>query len=175
LASAGKQVYEFRYQFLPDLLSAAAEHASGVLNSQHVAFAYRATVEREGDIEANFKTALEHSRPREQALGVTLVGPHRDDIAIRKNEMDLRRFGSEGEQRSAAIALKLAEAGLLQRMRSEAPVFLLDEIASELDPERSERLFNLLATQGQIFYAAAKPVPAQGKVFKVNAGKVEEA
>lgn len=94
---------------------------------------------------------------------------------ISKAGRELRRFGSEGEQRSASIGLKLAEAELLYAQRRESPVLLIDEVASELDPERSRRLFALLATRGQVFYAAAKPIPGQGRVFHVEAGKIQAA
>jgi DNA replication and repair protein RecF len=228
LVNAGDEVYRLRHAFLPGLLRAAGEIAAGLsVTADHrssagtdLRFSYRSSVNHEGELRGNFLAALRSGRAREQALGVTLSGPHRDDIIIQKTQRadpeakpdpgravrsgepsefrtphsaprtpddvssttrpfdcsttprELRRFGSEGEQRTASIALKLAEARLLREQRQEAPLFLLDEIASELDSERSRRLFALLESQGQIFYAAAKPIPASGKVFSVAAGEI---
>lgn len=184
LIEAGAEVYRLRYAHLPGLLSDATRHVAELSGGNGVEFSYQPTVTPEGDLRANFLTALEKQRERERALGFTLSGPHRDDILIQKAGVELRRFGSEGEQRSASIALKLAEAQLLRSQRQEAPVFLLDEIASELDAERSQRLFALLETQGQMLYAAAKPIldsplatrcSPLNKIFHIHAGEVKEA
>jgi recombinational DNA repair ATPase RecF len=90
----------------------------------------------------------------------SLVGPHRDDLRIRRGERDLRRFGSVGEQRLAGIALRLAEADLLLGAAGTRPVFLLDEIASELDEERAGLVFGLITERGQMVYAAARRISA---------------
>ena len=175
LAQAGGTIYELRNRYLPDLLRGAGAISAELFDTEATEFSYHATVNTDGDVRASFREALERHRPREQELGFTLAGPHRDDIMISKAGRELRRFGSEGEQRSASIGLKLAEAELLYAQRRESPVLLIDEVASELDPERSRRLFALLATRGQVFYAAAKPIPGQGRVFHVEAGKIQAA
>jgi len=175
LVLGGTAIYQQRNRYLPALFKIAIESAQTLFAGWQTEITYRASVSQEGDVAANFHQALERHRLRERELGVTLAGPHRDDITILKNGIELRKFGSEGEQRSASIALKLAEAHLIQEQRKEAPVFLLDEIASELDAERSRELFALLASRGQVFYAAAKPIPAQGRIFHVTAGKIQKA
>jgi DNA replication and repair protein RecF len=188
LINTGSIVYHLRQRYLPGLLEAARQSAEELLPGRFVAFGYRSSVRSDGDLTANYRVAFESARARERLLGTTLVGPHRDDIVIRKTvgpqveprppvpePLELRRFGSEGEQRSASIALKLAEARLLRAERRTEPVFLLDEIASELDPDRSARLFRVLEREGQIFYAAAKPIPGAGRRFHVEAGEVQTA
>lgn len=175
LVTAGTAVYQQRNRYLPALFRIAVESSQSLFAGWQTEITYRASVLQEGDVAANFHQALERHRVRERELGATLAGPHRDDIIVLKNGIELRKFGSEGEQRSASIALKLAEAHLIQEQRKEAPVFLLDEIASELDAERSRELFTLLASRGQVFYAAAKPIPTQGRTFHVTAGKIQEA
>lgn len=174
LVTSGTAIYQQRNRYLPALFRIAAESAQALFAGWQTEITYRASVKQEGDLTANFHQALERLHQRERELGVTLAGPHRDDIIILRNGIELRRFGSEGEQRSASIALKLSEAHLIQEQRQEAPVFLLDEIASELDAERSRELFKLLASRGQVFYAAAKPIPAQGRIFHVTAGKIQK-
>jgi DNA replication and repair protein RecF len=175
LVAAGVTIYQVRSRYLPILFQQAAEIAGRLAAGQKLSASYRSTVNLEGDLTVSFSEALARTRGRATELGMVIVGPHRDDVMVMKDDIELRRFGSEGEQRSASVALKLAEAKLLQDELHEAPLFLLDEIASELDPGRSGELFAILAQRGQMFYAAAKPIPAAGKVFHVEAGKIQEA
>jgi DNA replication and repair protein RecF len=94
-------------------------------------------------------TAFERSR------GMTMYGPHRDDLAITIDGRPVRNFGSQGQQRSAAIALKLAEADLLGQELGEQPVILLDEIFAELDSARAANLVGQLDPGCQVFIASA--------------------
>jgi DNA replication and repair protein RecF len=84
--------------------------------------------------------AMHRQRPEEIARGMTLFGPHRDELRITSNGLDLRTYGSRGQNRTAMLALKLAEAAWLQQHTGESPVLLLDEVLAELDPQRREDL-----------------------------------
>ena len=103
--------------------------------------------------------ALAASRQEERHRGYTVVGPHRDDIAITLNGRDARRQASQGEQRSLALALRLAGHALVQNERDVTPLLLLDDVFSELDPLRSDRLLRLLPP-GQTLVTTATPLPA---------------
>ncbi len=95
---------------------------------------------------------------REIWQGSTLIGPHREDLAIRDGEgRALPVFASRGEHRSAVLALKLAEAEWLRAASHEAPVFLLDDVLSELDAGRREALVEALPADAQVFVTAALP------------------
>ncbi|MBI4545116.1 MAG: DNA replication and repair protein RecF [Gemmatimonadetes bacterium] len=115
------------------------------------------------DIAAAFHLALERNTARERERGVTLAGPHRDDLlmALEGNgaSLDLREFGSGGQQRTAAIALRLVEAETVRQERGREPLTLLDDVFAELDPGRSRRLLELLeaGTRGQVILTAPKP------------------
>jgi len=113
----------------------------------------RADVDPE-DIAASFERQLRERREDELARGVTLVGPHRDDLVLKLDGHDLRGFGSQGEQRTAALALVLAEAHLLHRATREQPVLLLDDVLSELDQQRRDRLLEHVAAEGQALVTA---------------------
>jgi DNA replication and repair protein RecF len=97
--------------------------------------------------------------------GFTTAGPHRDDLVIRAQLetegplRDLRAYGSGGQKRTAAIALRLVEADSLRAARGREPVYLLDDVFAELDRERAERVFRLLedGRSGQVFLTAPKP------------------
>jgi DNA replication and repair protein RecF len=90
--------------------------------------------------------------------GYTTIGPQRDDILLTLNGRDARRQASQGEQRSLALALRLGGHELVQRTRGVDPLLLLDDVFSELDPQRSDRLLRLLPV-GQTLVTTASPLP----------------
>lgn len=121
--------------------------------------------------------AVGASAEREERRGATQVGPHRDDVAISAQvrvsepERDLRSFGSGGQQRTAAIALRLTEADTLRERHEREPVYLLDDVFAELDRDRSERVLQLLdeGRVGQVILTA----PKKGDIT-IRGGALEE-
>lgn len=113
--------------------------------------------------EARFAAALRQTGEREMQRGVTLVGPQRDDVALRRRPTegearDLRSYGSSGQQRTAALALRLVEADTLRDRHGREPLYLLDDVFAELDEDRSSRLLDLLdaGRTGQVILTAPK-------------------
>lgn len=100
-------------------------------------------------IRAGFLTQLRVGRPREIAAGACLVGPHRDDMAFTVDGHDLRAFGSRGQQRTAALALKLAELQMMREETGDSPLLLLDDVMSELDAARRQAILAALASVEQ--------------------------
>ena len=98
---------------------------------------------------------LEARTERDLERGATGLGPHLDDIAVLAGQRDLRAFGSQGEQRLAVLALLLAEAQLLEERRGTRPLLLLDDVLSELDPERRRILADRLRAGGQALVTSA--------------------
>ena len=90
--------------------------------------------------ESDFLNQLRSDRARDMQLKTTSSGPHRDDLLIRSNGIDLRRYGSQGQQRTAALSLKLAEIQMVKESIGEMPVLLLDDVLSELDSRRQQFL-----------------------------------
>ena len=103
--------------------------------------------------------ALAASRQEETARGVTVVGPHRDDLELELAGSSLQAYGSRGEARTAALALKLAEFRLLAERHAEEPLLLLDDFTAELDPERRRYLLRLASSAEQVL-ATATELPA---------------
>lgn len=99
---------------------------------------------------------LHDNRARDLAAGMTLGGPHRDDLWIGRDDHDIRRFGSQGEQRTAALALLLAHRSVLDAERAR-PILLLDDVLSELDPHRRRALVEAVAHGGQTLITTADP------------------
>jgi DNA replication and repair protein RecF len=99
-----------------------------------------------GEVGATFRWQLQALRQREIAAGVTLLGPHRDEVRFLIDDIDAGIYGSRGQQRTAALALKLAEVDLMRREAGEYPVLLLDDVLSELDAHRRRFLLHRLAS-----------------------------
>lgn len=124
--------------------------------------------------QAEFREALEAQRDAEWRAGLTLVGPHRDDLALFYGNQPLRGHGSQGETRSALITLKLCEIDLFRKKTGHLPILLLDDFSSELDRSRREFLLRYLSeTDLQVFVTSTEEPPFEGKVFRVKNGMVE--
>jgi DNA replication and repair protein RecF len=104
-----------------------------------------------------YRTLIVEKRDRERWQGATLVGPHREDLAVAAGERPLPTFASRGEQRSAVLALKLAEADWLRERTGELPIFLLDDVLSELDATRRDALCRALPAGAQALLTSAVP------------------
>ncbi|MGH2350533.1 MAG: DNA replication/repair protein RecF [Chloroflexota bacterium] len=129
-------------------------------------------------IRERFGAQLAAVRPRERQQAVTLAGPHRDDAGFYAGDVDLRVYGSRGQQRAAALSLKLAEVELMQRYTGERPVLLLDDVMSELDPRRRRFVQGVLQEQQQVLVTATELTYFGGDflddadVYQVEAGAV---
>lgn len=109
-----------------------------------------------------YREALEDTAERERRVGNTVVGPHRDEMVFtvedREDGLDVRDFGSGGQKRTTALALRLVEADTIRKERGRAPLVLLDDVFAELDPGRGERILELLQRpeMGQVILTAPK-------------------
>ncbi len=123
-------------------------------------------------------SALVENRARDIRNGLTGIGPHRDDLEITIDSVPARAFGSQGQQRSAVLALKLAECALMEEETGERPVVLLDDVMSELDYNRRDFLLNRLSG-GQMFITCCDAGyfsgVKRGKVFSVKGGEIIRA
>ena len=139
----------------------------------------------EPELRAQLTNAVREVRTRELERGVSLVGPQRDDVCIRLRSdhagatglLDARAYASQGDQRTAALALKLAESDLLFDALAERPILLLDDVFSELDPRRREWLSDAVRNRGQqVLLSSAEPggiaVSPADVVVEVRAGRI---
>lgn len=101
-----------------------------------------------------YEQAIARHRDRERRLGMTLIGPHRDDLEVLSNGRPLRAYGSQGQQRTAVLAMKLAEIQVYYEQYGEYPILLLDDVTSELDRQRNAKLFEYLQQGMQVFLTA---------------------
>src|SRR3989441_7538039 len=120
--------------------------------------------------------ALERRRAEEARRRLTLVGPHRDDLAIELNGTDTRTFGSRGEQRLLALALRLAEVLPVTEAAGTAPVLLLDDALSELDSVVGGYVLREIHSAGQVFLTSPEPLAVNGAArWIVESGAVSAA
>ena len=112
-----------------------------------------------------------HARAELQS-GQCLTGPHKDDFTITLSGVDLKAFGSQGQIRTAAISLKLAQRELMKREFGEEPVLLLDDVLSELDEKRQDFVLNQIKS-GQVFITCCEPgrFTKLGKTMEISGGK----
>lgn len=185
LVEHGGDVIASRAEFVPRFDEAVREFHSRIAGGDAVSIGYSSSVdigESGGPLDrdaaaAMFAAALRRTAEDERRRGFTLVGPHRDDVSVRLNERALRSFGSQGQHRTAAIAMKLGEAALLDGDGA-GVVVLLDDILSELDSERAASLIELVVEHGQALMTSTMPAPVSaiaGKAcadFLVTAGTV---
>jgi DNA replication and repair protein RecF len=192
LAEVGAQLLYARLRLLRDLtpfLVAAYEAVSA--GATPVSASYRASVRQpvaaaisagevpEPDaLRAELLAAFDEHRAAEIERGVTLVGPHRDDVHLSLGPMPAKGYASHGESWSLALGLKLAAYQLLRRDLGEDPVLVLDDVFAELDTQRRERLAELVADCEQVLVTAAvgADVPerlrATGRTYAVTLGEV---
>jgi len=125
-----------------------------------------------------FHRRLRETRRQEIERGVTLLGPHRDDLRFFVGGMDLTIYGSRGQQRTCALSLKLAQVGLTRSQTGERPILLLDDVMSELDPARREYLLASIG-QEQVIITATELAPfppdflKKAALFRIVEGRVE--
>jgi DNA replication and repair protein RecF len=130
------------------------------------------------DWRARLACQLKKVRAAELRRGLTLLGPHRDDLLLSINEAEARSFASQGQQRTAALAVKLSELAFLREETGESPLLLLDDVLSELDAERRRFLLEAAGEQTQVFVTTASPralppgLSEEAQVFGVRQGKI---
>ena len=140
LVDYGQKIIARRKRFLERLDSLIFDiHTSLSGGKEHLHLVYEPDVQEDA-----FAAKLREARQRDIYLKSTSAGPHKDDFSFDCNEIDLRKFGSQGQQRTCALSLKLAELRFVEEMTGEAPVLMLDDVLSELDSNRQNYLLNSL-------------------------------
>jgi DNA replication and repair protein RecF len=197
LVRCGSRVVAARVRFLPPFGERVAAAHGAVAPGDSIALSYRSSIAPVGEGGARddasgpgawggdeasaavwFRRALARVEDDEKRRGLTLVGPHRDDLEVLLNERPLRSFGSQGQHRTAAVALKLGEAAVLAAGGHGVTV-LLDDVLSELDDSRSAALVDLVGGIGQALLTSTRALPrvpgAECRTLRVERGEVVRA
>ncbi len=134
----GQKVIEARASFVEKLnQTIQVIHRNLTGEKEQLELVYEPSVQA-GELERE----LSRNRERDMKFKLTTAGPHRDDLCVRVNGVDIRRFGSQGQQRTAALSLKLSEIYLVKEIIRDTPILLLDDVLSELDGNRQNYLLN---------------------------------
>ncbi|MBN2620180.1 DNA replication/repair protein RecF [candidate division WOR-3 bacterium] len=167
------RVYQERKRFIP-LLQTCAIDISAQLGLNDFAIDYHSTCP---DMNLD-RVQVEQVYDREVLYGRTVIGPHRDDLRFSLEGQTFQQFASEGQERAAAISLKLAEATIIERHTDKRPILVLDEASGELDTLKRQHLLDLL--DGQVFYASTQfpsHMPVKDKncaYYTVQGGIIEK-
>lgn len=194
LVDAGSRISEARARWVLSRQAAFSRYYSAISGGQAGGLEYvpsipepaHGTVAETAQVDLwaeAFSDQLERLAERERRRGLTVVGPHRDDLSFWVSggleSVRLRSFGSAGQQRTAAVALRMVEAETLRVSRGRRPIVMLDDVFAELDPQRAERVVELLTAEewGQILLTSPKPseFAFMGDVlagYRIEGGKV---
>lgn len=186
LISLGSAIVAKRLSFVDEFqsyISSAYHHLVG--GEEEPTIEYRPLLKfdqgsSEEDIQHTLRQALQQKRFEEQRTGTTLVGPHRDEITMQINGLDLRKFASQGQHKTYLVALKIGEFFYLKDRCHETPVLLLDDVFSELDESRASHLLAFVGELSQTFITSTNPglfegtrsIEQQDRKFFIHNGTV---
>jgi len=167
LTRAGSDLIRARKRWIEEGSSVFGDCYARVSDDARARMAYRSSVDLGGatsaeEVREAYLTALAGSTEKDRRFGTTTVGPHRDDLLLKlegsSDGSDLRDYGSGGQRRTAALALRLVEARTIRERRGAMPLILLDDVFAELDSGRSERVLELIEAEevGQVFLTAPR-------------------
>lgn len=177
LAQIGCRIIQARKRYIKKMNPVAKKIYDG-LSSGKESFdmRYVSTVpcgeeETAAEIAEKLYAALQAHHREDSAAGFTTIGPHRDDVEVLINGHAAKNFGSQGQQRSAVLSMKLSEASLLEEVTGEKPIALLDDVMSELDLSRQEYILNHIR-DWQVFITCCEPTPLMqgGRQFLMKDG-----
>lgn len=185
LVQCGAVLIRYRAQYAQRLCEyAAANHGECSGGREQLEIAYRtvSTVTEPlaelSAIEGQLREHMAAHAQAERASRLCLSGPHKDDLLVTINGREAKAFSSQGQTRTAALSMKLAEREILKNATGESPILLLDDVLSELDPKRQEFVLNRISG-GQVFITCCEddrlPQLLGGRVFHVKQGNIDEA
>lgn len=186
LSESGSQIIFKRLEFLQELEKYADKlHNQITQGKEHLQFQYESTLkEYQGKSVLELKQSLieqyKTMMDKEIFQGTTLLGPHRDDVRFMLNDKNVQVYGSQGQQRTAALSVKLAEIDLMKEKTHEYPILLLDDVLSELDGARQTHLLKTIQNKVQTFLTTpglsdvAQQLINKPKIFRIDNGKITE-
>lgn len=186
LSESGSQIIFKRLEFLQELEKYADKlHNQITQGKEHLQFQYESTLkEYQGKNVLELKQSLieqyKTMMDKEIFQGTTLLGPHRDDVRFMLNDQNVQVYGSQGQQRTAALSVKLAEIDLMKEKTHEYPILLLDDVLSELDGARQTHLLKTIQNKVQTFLTTpglsdvAQQLINKPKIFRIDNGKITE-
>lgn len=180
IAFFGAEIIRQRIGYINKLSQFTDEIYAGLSSNKEkltVKYCQQASVigDDKNEIYENLKAQLYAGRKNDLITGFTAIGPHRDDLSVKIDGLNARNYGSQGQQRSAALSLKLGEAAVIKSFSGEQPVALLDDVMSELDTSRQNYILNHIR-DWQVFITCCDPSNVKnlkyGKKFLMKDGRI---
>ena len=174
LVSYGKKIISLRKRFMEELGEIIRQiHSNLTGQKEEIRLLYEPDVEEEV-----FEEKLQSAREKDLRFRVTSVGPHRDDFCVQTNGIDIRKYGSQGQQRTAALSLKMSEIYLVEKVTKDHPVLLLDDVLSELDNNRQNYLLQSIHNIQTVITCTGLDELIENnfsidRVFRVTEGKID--
>ena len=167
LSEAARKISNVRYEFTDEFFECATGIYKGISSDKEdIKMRYVTALPKNFQDGGTYEEMYALTHEEDIEAGYTKYGPHRDDIEIIIDKKSARLYGSQGQQRSAALSLKLAEAQMIEKITGEKPVILLDDVMSELDAGRQDYLLNRLG-ESQVFITCCEP----GTLLRMKCGK----
>lgn len=175
-----------RLEFLAELERYAKEiHGQITQDKEQLAFSYESSLKEssqatENEITEALKKGFANLQQKEIFQGTTLLGPHRDDVVFKINGQNVQVYGSQGQQRTTALSVKLAEIELMKNKTGEYPILLLDDVLSELDGNRQTHLLKTIQGRVQTFLTTpglndiTQQLIKEPKIFHIDDGQISE-
>ena len=176
LAEHGAVLWRERMRWVSERRDEFARLCDAIGERAPVEMRYATALSPEGDPAEALRAALAAKRPLDLRRGVTHAGPHRDDLELALGGRDLRLFGSAGQQRTAAIALRILESQTLRDRTGASPLLLLDDPFAELDARRAHRILGLLddAGMGQVLIAVPREVDIPTELTRLERREIRD-
>ncbi len=146
MSDYAETIYRERFsheRFLSEMANEMYREISG-REQETFQIQYRSYLKSDRDGSPSLKESLRECREEDMKNGTTSAGPHRDDLSLTLNSKNMKNYASQGQMRTGALSLKLAQLKVIQKVTGENPVLLLDDVMSELDPERRSNLLHIL-------------------------------
>lgn len=178
LADVASKIIFFRLDFIQKIKEPAKKvHANITSNAEDLDVKYQGIqIKNVEEIKAKLLSGYKSTLQKDFDFGYTTLGPHRDDIEITINGIDIRSFGSQGQQRLATLSLKVAELVLFEKQTGEKPILLLDDVLSELDSKRCKNFLNEIKDYQTILTTTKfnRKLDEDSAVFVVKSAKIEK-
>ncbi|MFA3783565.1 DNA replication/repair protein RecF [Melioribacteraceae bacterium 4301-Me] len=179
LINLGTQIIEHRKSFEKEFNQYLKKSYNFLLKETELpVIVYQTFVKNDADIKENFKQLLKVERDNEIKRAINLVGPHRDEFVFKVNNLELKRFGSQGQHKTFQIALRFGEFFYLKEKLSKTPIFIMDDVFGELDAYRASKISDYITQIGQAFITMTDLTNMNSlskentTIFNVEQGKV---
>ena len=172
-------IYQMRSKYISKINEFISDIYKNIMNIPNLRIEYKSFYEKikdESDLKAALLKEMKNNYDKEKYLGITIEGPQKDDFIFVTDDKNLKEYGSQGQQRGAVISLKFAEAEIVKKYKNVVPVFLLDDVFSELDGIRKNNLLKYITSEYQVILTTtdiakiSKKIISEAQIIKIENG-----